>query len=891
MKPIKFLAIATVIMAFTITARAQGTAFTYQGRLSSGTNAVTGLFDFQFALSNAPSGGSQIGSTITRLGVGVTNGLFTTSLDFGAVFNGESAWLGIGVRTNGVGSYTSLSPLQPVTPTPYATYAGAASAGGLSGTISSANLPHGLGGNANTASGVGATVGGGDTNVANGGEATVSGGGLNIASGGDATVGGGLLNTASGNLATVPGGAGNTASGNFSFAAGHDAQATNDGSFVWADSQAVNFYSTNNDSFNVRAQGGGRFVTGGTGLTLDGPVSTGNQAFEFHLNGQRGLRLEYANIPDGQFNDASINVIGGYSSNYVASGVTGATIAGGGELFIQSMPFPMTNSIPNQVLANFGTVGGGEDNTASGVDGTVAGGDGNIASGSESTVAGGGVNTAGNQNATVGGGEGNTASGDTATIGGGYGNTANGLWATIPGGDRNSTTSQNTFAAGHRAQANHQGAFVWADSVDADFASTNTNSFNVRANGGARFVTSGAGLSVDGPVSSTSFSGNGAGLTNFNAAQLTSVGNGNSGSAGNFFVGPSGNPTATGSDNTGLGVTALQLNSSGSYNTAIGLDTLENNTTGSYNTAIGLDALHFNGTGTNNTALGFRAGFNLSSGSNNIYIGNYGLSTENNTIRIGTPGVQSTTILSGNVAIGTPSPGAALDANITSAAGSGTLIAQLGSPAGSRIQFFDDSPVFGLGPKINFNDSNPGVIQGNANIALLPTGSVGVGTTTPNSDSSLQVKGMVRMGSETGTSQTPSKSILVRRVNSTSSATGQVIARSTTGGNTMTLERDGTPGGLLLKITGTSGGVPQYAGSGITASNLTVNVYALFGGGGNNSTNQIFTDGQRVGYCRFTFGDAFNNGDMTTVEMMRGVDNIGDSSSTWIGTVTSTLNQ
>src|ERR1700679_512498 len=80
---------------------AQGTAFTYQGQLYSGANLANGKYDFQFALSNAPSGGMQIGPTLTNLGVGVTNGLFITPLDFGPVFTGQSNWLGIAVRTNG----------------------------------------------------------------------------------------------------------------------------------------------------------------------------------------------------------------------------------------------------------------------------------------------------------------------------------------------------------------------------------------------------------------------------------------------------------------------------------------------------------------------------------------------------------------------------------------------------------------------------------------------------------------------------------------------------------------------------------------------------------------------------------------------------------------------
>ncbi len=117
---------------------AEDTAFSYQGRLNNGTNAASGFYDFRFALSNAPSGGAQIGSTITNLAVGVTNGLFTTLLDFGAVFTGNATWLGISVRTNGPGSFSPLSPLQEITPAPYAVMADSAS--NLLGALPAAQL-------------------------------------------------------------------------------------------------------------------------------------------------------------------------------------------------------------------------------------------------------------------------------------------------------------------------------------------------------------------------------------------------------------------------------------------------------------------------------------------------------------------------------------------------------------------------------------------------------------------------------------------------------------------------------------------------------------------------------------------------------------------------------
>src|ERR1017187_7567743 len=117
------LALATFNSQLT-TANAQGTAFTYQGRLNTNGTPVNGLYDFQFTLENAPSGGMTVGSPQAVNAVSVTNGLFTVTLDFGNVFAGSPTWLLIQVRTNGAGpGYATLTPLQQLTPTPYAIYA------------------------------------------------------------------------------------------------------------------------------------------------------------------------------------------------------------------------------------------------------------------------------------------------------------------------------------------------------------------------------------------------------------------------------------------------------------------------------------------------------------------------------------------------------------------------------------------------------------------------------------------------------------------------------------------------------------------------------------------------------------------------------------------------
>lgn len=63
--------------------------FTYQGMLKNSGVPATGNFDFQFSLWTALSGGSQIGSTLTKHSVNVQNGQFTTELDFRGVWDGQ----------------------------------------------------------------------------------------------------------------------------------------------------------------------------------------------------------------------------------------------------------------------------------------------------------------------------------------------------------------------------------------------------------------------------------------------------------------------------------------------------------------------------------------------------------------------------------------------------------------------------------------------------------------------------------------------------------------------------------------------------------------------------------------------------------------------------------
>ena len=112
-----------LLLAPQLAAFAQGTAFTYQGKLATGGNAASGNYDFTFALWNAKTGGAQQAATFATNAVPITDGSFLVTLDFGTAFTGSPLWLEIDVRTNGPGPFTTLSPRQALTPVPYALFA------------------------------------------------------------------------------------------------------------------------------------------------------------------------------------------------------------------------------------------------------------------------------------------------------------------------------------------------------------------------------------------------------------------------------------------------------------------------------------------------------------------------------------------------------------------------------------------------------------------------------------------------------------------------------------------------------------------------------------------------------------------------------------------------
>src|SRR5437773_3155908 len=138
--------ISLLLFAISTLCHGQGTAFTYQGRLTDNGSAANGIYDLRFTIYDALANGNAVSGIITNAATSVSNGLFTVVLDFGAgVFAGADRWLEIGVRTNSSGAFTLVNPRQSLTPAPYALYAPnagtAATAGGVTpGSVTGAGI-------------------------------------------------------------------------------------------------------------------------------------------------------------------------------------------------------------------------------------------------------------------------------------------------------------------------------------------------------------------------------------------------------------------------------------------------------------------------------------------------------------------------------------------------------------------------------------------------------------------------------------------------------------------------------------------------------------------------------------------------------------------------------
>jgi hypothetical protein len=503
-----------LFVAASISCLAQGTAFTYQGRLNANGNVANGLYDFRFRLDADPQGNTVLDTILTN-SIGVTNGLFTTTLDYGGGwFNGSNYWLEVDVRTNNPGNtlgYSSLSPLQLLTPTPYAIFANTAS--NVSGPVSAAQLSGPI---------------------------------------------------PAGQLSGTYSGAVSFNNANNSFA-GNGGNVTNVNAAMLNGLTAMNFWQTGGNA--------------GTSAGINFAGTTDSNAFEIHVDGIRAFRVEpdsrgsdAGNIIGGDPSNAIVqpgsggDFIGGGGlnggGNIIGSNSSGVFIGAGS--YNQAGPNVNDSVISggqaNQIFSKNSVIAGGYDNTIQTNSGwsIIGGGYYNniLPYAYVCTIAGGYYNSIqGDSNAwfsdqpggqTIGGGFANNilADSDYATIAGGFGNTirTNSGFTFIGGGIENSIQTNAEYAAiggGYYNEAAGIGAFIGGGGTDGSYEQGNVASGNASVIGGGVANQATNGYSVTG-----------GGYGNISGGYESFVGAGynNIASGGNSFIGDGLNNTASGSD-------------------------------------------------------------------------------------------------------------------------------------------------------------------------------------------------------------------------------------------------------------------------------------------------------------------------------------------------------
>ncbi|MGI8639173.1 MAG: hypothetical protein ACR2MG_04395 [Pyrinomonadaceae bacterium] len=153
-------------------------------------------------------------------------------------------------------------------------------------------------------------------------------------------------------------------------------------------------------------------------------------------------------------------------------------------------------------------------------------------------------------------------------------------------------------------------------------------------------------------------------------------------------------------------------------------------------------------------------------------------------------------------------------------------------------------------------------------------------------DGQIRTGNMLRVGSETGTTNVPGEFItgfgglVIRRIESRN--LNGVIART----DVLQLGRDGTAAGLWIYYSAALTSPQTVHCTGVNSSGATVNSRRMLPVGTPSGGIQIYSDAQNLEYVQCSFGDTFNDKHVTQVVLQR-----YQNDSYWIGTVTSTYNQ
>ncbi len=451
---------------------------TIQGRItdSIGIPLPAGIKSLGFRIYSAAVGGAQLwpqGAGLSEVQLIATDaeGLWTAEVgaDFGlndAVFASIESWLEVTVDG-------TVLPRVRLLTAPYAFRVGTID-GAIGGTLATKVT---IGTNHQN-SGAEAFVAGNDNKVL-GNYSTIPGGLENRATGNTSVVSGGYRDSATAQFATVSGGGGNWAGAHGSTVGGGQ---ENRSTGLWATVAGGGGFPSGNSATGEGAAigGGGNNIARGNYSVIAG----GGGATAGDSNSAAGQR---SSVLGGLRNSATAEfsaIVGGQS--HEATG--GGSFIGGG--------------LANRTTSFDAVIGGGQSNVVHGLRAAILGGLRDSADGDYSTIGGGYYNYALGDYASITGGANNRARGAYSAISGGGGdnpsdsNSAMGFAAAIPGGQRNVAGGSFSFAAGLRAQATHDGSFVWGDSTNADVASDRPNQFKIRASNGMRLAVNAGSAKV-----------------------------------------------------------------------------------------------------------------------------------------------------------------------------------------------------------------------------------------------------------------------------------------------------------------------------------------------------------------------------------------------------------
>lgn len=640
------------------TIHAQGSAFTYQGKLTDGGTAANGPYDLIFRLFDAAAGGTQVGGDVIRDDVQVTTGVFTVNLDFGSppFTSATGNFLEISVRPGAsTGGFTPLLPLQPITSSPYAVQTLRAAIADNSSQLGGVDASQYVQDSDGRLTDARMPLAGSSDYVQSNPLAQQAGTNLNI--GGNATVGG----TLSGNVVNAttqyniggqrvlfsdPGsgnlfgghGTGVVTTGTFNSFVGIGAGQSNTtgylNSFFGASAGASNTSGAGNSFFGINA--------GASNTTGFNNTFVGSSAGQ---NNSTGVNNSFFGL------SAGLSTTTGSNNSFLGMGSGAANTTGFNNSFVG---YAAGSGNSTGIYNSFFGVESGTSNTTGDRNAFV----GSVAGRSNTTGArnsffgtdSGFSNTTGSDNSYFGmeAGKNNTVGDQNAFFGNysGKANTAsfNAFFGHSAG--TNNTTGTNNSFFGHLAGLGNTTGF------SNSFFGKNAGFSNTTGTSNAFFGTA-AGAS-NSTASNNAFFGNNSGAFNttgtLNAFFGAGAGQSNTSAGENSFFGyAAGAANQTACCNSFFGRSTGQANTTGPFNSFFGTAAGVNNTIGGQNTFIGLNAGDTNVSGSSNTIIGFNADVSVNNLDHATAIGAEAIVSANDTIVLGRSGGEDTVQIPGNL--------------------------------------------------------------------------------------------------------------------------------------------------------------------------------------------------------------------------------------------------